>query len=104
MSLDFRAAMLRAFAKKLEIWPATITHNGVDYNVVAYPKEQSKNMTPSSYEERLPSNFQMLDSDFVKSGITTRSTITYQGKTHEVYAISSDPSDPAVELRTYLKQ
>lgn len=104
MALDFRAAMLRAFEKKLVLWPATIIHAGVSYSVVAYPKEQSKNMTPSSYEERLPSNFQMLDSDFVKSGITTRSTITYQGKTHEVYAISSDPSDPAVELRTYLKQ
>ena len=104
MALDFRAAMLRAFEKKLALWPAVITYRGVDYPVVSYPKEQTKNMTASSYEERLPSNFQILDSDFTKAGITTRSVITYQGKQHEVYAISNDPSDPAVELRTYLKQ
>lgn len=104
MALDFKAAALRAFQAKLALWPAVITYRGVDYPALAFPKEQSKKMTPSSYEEQLPSNFQILDSDLAKSGITLRAVIQYQGKNHEVYAISSDPSDPAVELRTYLKQ
>lgn len=96
--------MLRAFQKALSQWPATIKFAGKDYSVVSYPKEQSKNMTPSNYEERIPCNFHMLATDFTASGIGVRSVISYQDKAHDVFSISSDPNDPAVILTTYLKQ
>ena len=104
MALDFRAAMLRAFQKALTQWPATIKFAGKDYSVVSYPKEQSKNMTPSSYEERIPCNFHMLSTDFEASGISVRSVISYQDKAHEVFSVTSDPNLPFVTLTTYLKQ
>lgn len=104
MALDFRATMLRAFEKELAQWPATIAFAGKEYSVVSYPKEFSKNMTPSSYDENIPCNFHMLATDFDASGIKPRSIISYQDRPHEVFSISSDPNDPAVVLTTYLKQ
>lgn len=104
MALDYRAAMLRAFQKALVQWPATITFAGKDYSVVSYPKDTSKNMTASSYDERIPCNFHMLATDLESSGIKPRSVISYQDKAHEVFSISSDPNDPAVILTTYIKQ
>ena len=104
MALDFRAAMLRAFQKGLAMWPATITFAGKDYSVVSYPKDTSKNITASSYDERIPCNFHMLATDFEASGISVRSVISYQDKAHDVFSVSSDPNDPAVVLTTYLKQ
>ena len=96
--------MLRTFQKALTQWPATITFAGKNYSVVSYPKEQSKTMTASSYEARIPCNFHMLATDFEASGISVRSVISYQDKAHDVFSISSDPNDPAVILTTYLKQ
>lgn len=104
MALDFRAAMLRAFQKALTQWPATIKFAGKDYSVVSYPKDTSKNMTASSYDERIPCNFHMLATDLESSGIKPRAVISYQDKAHEVFSISSDPNDPAVVLTTYIKQ
>ena len=96
--------MLRAFQKALVQWPATIKFAGKDYSVVSYPKDTSKNMTASSYDERIPCNFHMLATDLETSGIKPRAVISYQDKAHEVFSISSDPNDPAVVLTTYIKQ
>ena len=104
MALDYRATMLRAFQKELAMRPATIKFAGKEYSVTSFPKEQSKNMTPSSYEERIPCNLDMLATDFESSGISVRSVISYQDKAHEVFSVTSDPNLPFVTLATYLKQ
>jgi len=106
MALDFKAASLRAFNAMLDssMYGDTLTFNGKSYPCIAPPIELIKRMTNASYDEQMPATFQILETDFTASKITTRSVIAHDERAFEVFAISRDNRDGSVELRTYIKQ
>ena len=96
--------MDRANRSLLTTFPDTLTHSSATYPCIAPPVEQLKKMQANNYDLNATADFQMLESDRAKAGITTRSVISSHNLTFEVYAIAGDPNDTMVRLRCFNKQ
>lgn len=102
--MSFNAARLTEFTELVSLYGSTLTYKGVDYSVVADPVEVEKAMTNAAWQPDRESMFTISLTNWTSSGMTNRSTFTYQSLLWDIYRVKLDPVEPTVSFSANLKK
>jgi hypothetical protein len=102
--MSFTAARLAEFNELVSLYGSTITYKSVEYDVVADPVEVEKAMANSAWQPDSGSMFTISLVDWLASGMTNRSSFTYEGQTWDIYKSKIDPVEPTVSFSANLKK
>jgi len=84
---------------------STLNYGGTDYACVAESVNVEKMMAQAAWQPERGSNFSMRLTDWTASGMTNRSSFTYQGYTFEINgSVKIDPVEPVVWFTANLKK
>ena len=102
--MSFTAARQAEFNELVTLYGSTLTYKGVDYDVVADPVEVEKAMSVAGWQPDTGSMFTISLVDWLASGMTNRSTFTYESQQWDVYKSKIDPVEPTVSFSANLKK
>lgn len=101
---SFTTARLSEFNQLVTLYGSTLTYKGVNYSVVADPVEVEKAMANAGWQPETGSMFTILLANWLSSGMTNRSTFTYESCEWDVYKSRIDPVEPTVSFSANLKK
>ena len=86
------------------MYGSTLTHKGETFDCVTESVEVEKMMANAGWQPEQGSNFSMLKSDWLTSGMTNRSVFTFEAFEFEIYRFKLSAADSVVFFSANLKK
>lgn len=92
----------RGEQKRQELYPTSLTFNGIQVTCTGTSKEGSNKLERNDIMPERPVVFTLLSQDFARLQIHLRSVVESIGLKFQVFAIQEDDADATVDLRCTL--